>query len=184
MHVRFSTAAGLPIVEEEREQIVAFISGILINPDTGSIEGFFASIPGFLHAQELFLPAFDIQHWGSRVRIRDEDVLAPLDELIRLQTLAEEQRTMLGQKIVTEEGISLGTCRDVQFDTKTFRLEWLFPKKWFRWQRPIPASSIILVRPDAIVVRNNVTLPEVATGPSMLETLDPLGTTTASRSAQ
>jgi hypothetical protein len=150
----------------------------------GTIEGFYTRIPAFLHTLELFLPVLDIMHWGSRVRIRDADVLAPLEDLIRLQQISEENRTVLGQKIITEDGAILGVCRDVQFDTKTFRLEWLFPKKWFRWQRPIPASSIVIVKPEAIVVRNAVTLPEVATGPSVLETLDPLGTTTASRSAQ
>lgn len=184
MHVRFSTVAGLPIVEEEREQHVASMSGILIHPDMGKIEGFFVTVPAFLHTTELFLPTVDIQHWGSRVRIRDADTLSPLDDLVRLQTLAEERRTVIGQRIITEGGAVLGVCRDVQFDTKTFMLEWLFPKKWFRWQRPIPISSVVLVRTDAIVVRDAVTIPEVVTGPSVLETLDPLGATTASRSAE
>lgn len=176
MHVRFSTVAGLPVVEESDEDEVASVSGMLIHPDQAKIEGFFVRVPGFLHSQELFLSVMDILHWGARVRVRSVEVLAPLDELVRVQDLVEQKRPVLGQKIVTENGTSLGTCRDVQFDTISFYTEYLFPRRLGRWGTAIPVMSIVIIKPEAIIVRDAVTIPEVETGPSVLTTLDPLGT--------
>lgn len=183
MHVRFSTVVGLPVVEDSAEEMVATVSGILINPDIGKVEGFFVTVRGFLQSQELFLSVQDILHWGSRVRIRDHHALAPLEDMVRLETLVAEGRTVLGQKIITENNAALGTCKDVQFDTVHFYLEWMFPKRFFRWARPIPVSSIVLVRSDAVIVRDAVTLPEAVMDPvpTVLGTLDPLGSNTAQR---
>ena len=108
-------------------------------------------------------------------------MLAPAEEIVRLRPLLTDKRTILHQRIVTEGGQMLGRCGDVQFDTKLFMLEWLFPRKFMRWARPIPASSIIIVRNDAIVVRDAVMLPDIETGPSVLETLDPLSGTSVMR---
>lgn len=179
MHVRFSTVIGLPVIDDSAEEEIASLSGILLNPDIGKVEGFFVHINGFFHSQELFLPVMDIVHWGNRVRVREAASLSPLEEFVRLNTLYTEGRSVIGQRIVTEAEVPLGMCRDVQFDTVTFYLEWIFPRRWWRWATPLPSSSIVLVRPDAVVVRDAVTLPEVVTGPSVLTTLDPLGTTSA-----
>jgi len=184
MHVRFSTVIGLPVIEDTGEQEIASLNGILLNPDLGKVEGFFVKVTGFMQSQELFLPVMDIVHWGNRVRVRDH-ALSDLQEFVRLQSLYEEGRSVLQQRILTENGTPLGVCGDVQFDTVSFYMEWIFPRKWFRWRTPLPVSSIVLVRQDAIIVRDAVTLPEVVTGPSVLTTLDPLGTSAATqRSAQ
>lgn len=164
MHLRFSTAAGLPVTEEHAQEPCAVISGILIHPDTGRVEGFFVRVPAFLRSEERFLQTMDIRHWGARIRIRSADLLVPVEEIIRLEQLLEEGRPVLGQRIVSEGGQVLGTCRDVQFDTKQFLIDWIFPKRWLKWGRAIPVSSIVEVRPDAIVVRDAVLLPEAETG--------------------
>lgn len=179
MHIRFSTVIGLPVIEDAGDEEIALISGILLNPDLGKVEGFFVRVSGFLHSQELFLPVADIAHWGNKVRVQDAGALSPLEEFVRLKSLHEEGRPVLHQRIVTEGGMHLGVCRDVQFDTISFYLEWIFPRRWWRWRVPLPASSIVVVRSDAVVVRDAVTLPEVTESPSMLRTLDPLGTSTA-----
>lgn len=176
MHVRYSTVLGLPIVENGSEEAIAIISGVLIHPDLGKIEGFFVQVPSFLRTEELFLSVSDIVHWGKRVRIRDRHSLSSLEDVVRLHALQQEGRSVLDQPIVTEEGTPLGRCRDIQFNTLTFYLEWIFPKRFFRWGTPLPVSSIVLVRPDAVVVRNAATLTEVASGPTVLSTLDPMGT--------
>lgn len=176
MHVRFTTVIGMPLIEQSLEEEVGTIRNVLIQPDTGKIEGFFVRVPSFLSSQEAFVSVQDIQHWGRRVRIRNMDALSSLDDHVRLKELAEDGRTMISQRIVTESGRVVGTCKDVQFDTNSFYVEWLFPKRFLRWLRPIPVTSIVLVRKDAIVVRDAVTIPDAVRGPSVLETLDPLGT--------
>lgn len=184
MRVRFSTVIGKSVLEDHTHEEAGMIAQIFINPDTAVVEGFFVHVPGMLHAQEAFLSTLDIARWGTQVRVRNVDVLAPLEERVRLFHLFEEGRPVLGQMIVTESGSILGRCRDVQFDTTTFHVEWLFPRKWFRWMPAIPTSSIVKVTRDAIVVRDAVTIPEALNGPSVLETLDPLGSAGVSRKVE
>ena len=165
---------GMPIVAENADEAVGTLSGILIHPDLGRIEGFFVRVPGLFQTDHLFLATQDVLHWGSRIRVLDPDVLSPLEERVRLHSLFLEGRTVLGQKILTESVRQVGTCRDVQFETKTFRLEWIFPKKWWRWGTGIPATAIIEVRGDAIIVRDLAAGAEQPRGQSVLKALDQL----------
>lgn len=144
----------MPVVAENEDSVPGQIAGIFIHPDTGTVEGFFVQTGGLFGGQELFLATADIRHWGTRVRVRSEDVLSPPGERVRLQSIVQENRPLLGQNILTKSGTRVGRCRDVQFETKTFRLEWLFPRRWLRWGSPVPASAIIEVKREAIIVRD------------------------------
>lgn len=183
MHIRFAHCRGLPVIEEYSQQPVGTISGILIHPDMGKVEGFFVTVKQFLQSETLFLGTADISHWGRTVAVRDRDVLAPLEEHVRLYQLYEDGRRILGQAIVNEARKQLGTCKDVQFETHTFRLEWLFPKKFFQWAPGIPVTSIIEVKPEAIIVRDQAVVREAKEGEAVFAPLDPLNTT-LSRSAE
>lgn len=154
MHLRFSSCKGLPVFDEATGAVLGAVSGILIHPDTAAVEGFFVGVQGFLQSKELFLASPDIVHWGTRIRVRSEDSLVEAEEIVRLQTLLEDGRTVLGQKMVTESGVLLGVCTDVQIDTKLLQTEWLFPKKLWRWRRAVPVSAVVEVRTDAIIVRD------------------------------
>lgn len=178
MHIRFMHCRGLPVVEEHSQQFIGVLSDIFIHPDTGKVEGFFIQIRHFMHTEVLFLSVMDITHWGRTVMIRDRDALAPLEDHVRLRQMFDEGRTVLGQKMVTEAGKRLGTCADAQFETKTFRVEWLFPRKMFRWTRPVPITSVSEVRPDAIVVRDQSAVIEPAAEEAVFTPLDPLKSTT------
>jgi len=174
MHVRFTTCAGMPVTDDQLEEDIGTIGDILIHPDTATIEGFFVVIPSFLHTQVLFLPALDIMHFGSRVRVRHAESLSPVEDIVRLQSLLSEKRPVLGQRMLTESGKDLGICRDVQFETRTFHVEWFYPRKWFRWRAPIAALNILEIREDAIVVRDPVLMQKVTPAETVLQSLEPL----------
>ncbi len=152
MHVRFSTCIGTPVLEEGGDITLGLLSGILIHPDTGKIEGFLVHTRSFLGKGDLFCSSADIIRWGTRVYLRDASVLAPPEDRIRLQSLLSDPRTVLGQKIRTEAGARLGRCTDVQFNTDVMHIEWLFPRKFFRWGIALPVSDIVEVTSSAIVV--------------------------------
>jgi len=156
MHVRFSSVLGHPVSESETGDIVGMLSDILIDPDTGKIEGFFVDSGGLMASQPLFLSVLDIVHWGTRIVVRERDVLCPLDDLVRLQSLLDDERSFLGQTMMMESGSVIGVCKDVQFDTKRMKVEWLFPKKWMRWGVALPVSEIVEVKKEAIIMRDPV----------------------------
>jgi hypothetical protein len=86
--------------------------------------------------------------------VRERDVLAPAGDFLRIQPLLSEERTILGQVIRTASGRVIGRCRDIQFETKSMHLTWLFPRRWFKWGTPISVREVLEVRPDAIIVRD------------------------------
>ncbi|OGJ60272.1 hypothetical protein A2635_00345 [Candidatus Peribacteria bacterium RIFCSPHIGHO2_01_FULL_51_9] len=156
MHVRFSTCKGTAVVEEGTEEGIGILSGILIHPDKATIEGFFVQPLGIGLGKEPFLLSSDIIHWGVSIRVRDRAVLGDIADIVRLQDILQQRRPILGQRIRTEAGRMVGWCRDIQFNTERFMLEWLFPKKWFWWGVALPASDIFEVKEEAIIVRDSV----------------------------
>lgn len=151
MHVRLSMCIGMPVVDVRSDEVFAAVTGLFLHPDLGKVEGLFV----MTDRGEEFLATSDIAHWGRSVVVRDPDVIAPLDERVRLSALWEEARPVLGQRIVTEAEKFLGRCKDVQFETDTFRLEWLFPRKMLRWQRPVPVTAIVEVTAEVVKVRDS-----------------------------
>ncbi|TSC58264.1 MAG: hypothetical protein Greene041619_695 [Candidatus Peregrinibacteria bacterium Greene0416_19] len=160
----------MPVVTEEGDAAGA-LAGILIHPDSGKIEGFFLQHTGG-RSEQLFLSTLDIRRWTNRVVIRSVDVLSPVEERIRLQPLLQEGRPVIGQRMRTESGRSLGRCSDIQFDTSHYLLEWLFPRKFFRWDVPMPVSQVVEVRKDAIIMRDPTPITEKEElKPAMMPTL-------------
>jgi len=173
MHVRFSTCIGVPIVCDTLNEVIGQIYDILLHPDTGAVEGFFVigpSIPG-----TSFLASLDIVRWGTQVHIQYIDAIFPLDERIRLQPLRDDKRKVLHRGIQTESGKAMGTCKDIQFNTKSMKIEWLFPKKWWKWGIPIPVSSIIEVTQKHILIKDGaIAEPENTSTDPIAEVLDAL----------
>ena len=127
MHLKYSSCRGMPVVEEGSAEEVGSFQEFLIHPDTGKIEGCFVAVPEFFQSQILFVPVTDIVRWGTRISIRSSKSLFPIEEHIRLLPLFLEGRPVLRQPIRTQSGKYIGRCMDIQFDTRYFMVEWLFP---------------------------------------------------------
>ena len=164
MHVRFNSCIGTPVLEEGGDHALGVLSGILIHPDTGKVEGFLVHVQGLMGKGDLFCGSGDIVRWGTRVYLRSASVLATPEDRIRLQVLLNDPRTVLGQKIRTESGTKIGRCADIQFNTDVMHLEWLFPRKMFRWGIALPVSDILEITPSAIVIRDLVSKVPVEEG--------------------
>lgn len=156
MHLRSSQVRGIPVIDDGTQQTVGFLESPLIDPDTGRIIGFFV-LPASMGGGEVFLQSLDITAWGTRVHVRSGDCLSPPEELIRLQSALSDPRRMLGQTIRTKDTKrSIGICGDVQFNTRHFLAEWIFPRRFFISRQPLPISEVIEVTPEAIWVRDPV----------------------------
>ena len=177
MHVRYLPVLGTRFLEEGSSDFLGSLADVLIHPDTGVIEGVFVDVPHAFHSVHLFCDGVDIIHWGKDITVRTRDVLSPAEDRIRLKSLLDDSRTMIGQRIRTQRGKYLGRCSDVQFSTKSMKVEWLFPRKWFHWGVPIPISEISEVRRDAIVIRDPLSPKKqaVTKKKTPIGSLDPLG---------
>ena len=152
MHVRLSQCLGMAVVVGETQERLGTVHTILIHPDKGTVDGIRFSLGG-VRSTEYAVSSLDIVHWGLRIDVRSADAAGPLEENVRFQDILRDGRTVLGQRMRTEGGRDLGRCSDIQFDTERFQMEWLFPRKWLRWGRPIPVVAILEVQPQAIIVR-------------------------------
>ncbi len=158
MHLRSSQIRGIPIVDDGTQQIVGFLNTPLIDPDSGRILGFFV-LAAFMGSGELFLQCSDIVAWGTRVHVRSEDCLSPPGELIRLKSVLGNSRPVIGQPIrIKDTKRNLGICSDVQFSTRHFITEWIFPRKFFIARQPIPMADVLEVTPEAVWVRDPLRL--------------------------
>lgn len=157
MHVRLSSIIGTPIIDDQSQQLVGVLADPLIHPDTGKIEGFFvhALLPEL--PPEVFLQSIDIIAWGTHVHMNRVDRLCPPDELIRLKSLLMDPRPFLGQYVRLEGSERLlGVCSDIQFDTRHFTIEWIFPRKFFVYRQPVAVGDIHEVTKEAIWVRDPI----------------------------
>lgn len=154
MHIRQSFSRGMQVVDDSTQQTVGILDEPLIDPDNGRITGFFV-LPMFLGESRLFLQSADIASWGTRVHVLSEDRLGPPEDFVRLSARLQDPRAFLGQTIrVSGTGRTLGVLDDVQFNTRHFMVEWLFPRRWFFVRQPLPASDIVEVTEEAIWVKN------------------------------
>lgn len=150
MHIRLSMARGMKIVDDSTQQTVGILEDPLIDPDSGRIIGFFVTSLS-LGESHLFLQTIDVVSWGTRIHILSADRLGPPHDFVRLTSRLEDPRRFLGQALrVHGTGRSLGTLVDVQFNTRHFVVEWLFPRKWLWTRQPLPASDIVEVTNEAI----------------------------------
>ena len=153
MQTRFSTCRGMHVVEEETNELLGMVLNPLIEPDKGKILGFFVvPVPGLLSVKIGYISGMDILRIGKKIYIQQDALCDPYD-IIRLQPYIEQSRPVLTQRIQTEKGVHIGRCADIQFDTESLLLTWLFPKKWFRWKTPVPVRVIQEVRTDAVIIQ-------------------------------
>ena len=152
MHLLRSHALGTEVIDELDHQIHGVIGDPLIDPDRGKIVAFFVKTPS--SPEPLLLQTQDILSWGKRVHIREPESMGPVDDMLRLQPFLQDDRPLISQRIRTKSGVTLGKCRDIQFNTEHFEVEWLFPRKFLKKALPLPASDILEITKEAIIVKD------------------------------
>lgn len=151
MHLLRSTSIGTEIIDNIDHHVHGTVADLLIDPDRGKIVALLIAAPA--SSELLALQTADITTWGNRIHVREPEVLGPATDFVRLQSLLQEKRTFVGQRIQTKSGASIGKCIDVQFRSDTFDIEWIFPRKFFKKGLALPTSDILEVTERAIIVK-------------------------------
>lgn len=153
MHLLRSQALGTEVMDEAEHHVQGKVADLLLDADRGKVIA--------LLVRQLFSPTLlalqtqDILSWGARVHIREPEVLAPPEDIVRLQTTLHDRRPIIGQRIRTKEGTCVGRCVDLQFSTDHFEIEWIFPRKFLWKGTPLPASDILEITEEAIIMKDH-----------------------------
>ncbi len=153
MHLLYSTALGTDVVDDGQHLVHGRVSELLVDPDRGGVVAL--EVSGGV-GQRGVLQTQDILSWGHRVHVRSPEVIGPAEDIVRLQGILADPRRLIGQSIRTRSGVRLGRCKDFQFNTKTFTIDWILPWRFFLRGHPIPRSDILEVTKQAIVVKDPV----------------------------
>jgi len=172
----YKSIFGARVLEFDSGDLVATVSGIIVDPDTGIVEAFWVK-PTTLNVRSAILRVPDIVELKKNFYINSDKVLAQAEDVIRISEILTDGRTFLRNSVKNEAGHSYGTCVDLGFDTKTFALRHIYSKRSVLGlitldERIFSYNNIIRVLPEMILVDDNatkkdtviVTMPEVAAG--------------------
>jgi uncharacterized protein YrrD len=106
---------GLPVVTVRGGTDVAEVRDVIYSPDVGALVGLTLNQRGwFSGRRKEVLPAASIHAIGrDAVMIVDESALAQPDEAPAEVASADHSRNVLGDDVLTDAGVSLGTVTDL-----------------------------------------------------------------------
>lgn len=106
---------GLPVVTVLGGDDVAEVRDVIYSPARGELVGMTLNRRGFLAGRRReLLPADAVHAIGQHaVTIMDEGALVPPDHAPVEVSAADDDRDVLGNDVLTERGVSLGSVRDL-----------------------------------------------------------------------
>lgn len=140
----------------EHGQRLGRTGDVIINPDTGKIVGFSVA-----PSNKKFIAQIDVLSWSNFIKINDISDIVEADEVIQIEKILEEGRTIYRKKVYTKNDEFIGIVIDMGLDNKLFKLNCLVVAKGFLgiifWDKKIiAAQDIIEIKEKKIIVKNLV----------------------------
>lgn len=120
----FLTSIGTPIVELKSGLTLAKVNDLVFDTDKGLLKAIITNFNAVL----LFS---DVEKWGTKIHIKSDIFLHPFEEVQSVQRILERETSILGNKVLDENGVFLGYCEDFYFHEKTGALISIVTKKSF-----------------------------------------------------
>lgn len=162
---------GAKVLEFDSGDLLALINGIIVDPDTGTVEAFWVK-PATLPLKAAVLKVSDILELKKNLYIKSDQVLAEPEDIIRISEILSDGRKFLGTSVVSEAGESYGKCMNLAFDTENFTIRQIHTQKSILGvirtdKRIFSYNSIVRLTPEAIIVNDDNTKKEplIATTP-------------------
>ncbi len=172
----FKSMVGAKVLGEDSGDLLAMVSDIIVNPDSGMVEAFWVK-PTTLPLKSAILKTSDILEFKKNLYIRSDRVLAQAEDVIRINEILEDGRQFIGSHVQNEVGESYGRCDDLSFDSDSYALKQIHSSKSILGiitldERIFSYENIIKVLPEIILVKDDateketviVTTPEAAAG--------------------
>lgn len=148
---------GTRILDNEEGNLLAVIQDIIIQPDTGRIEGLWVK-PLTLPIKNAILQSDAILEWKKNIYIKDESKIAEPEDVIKISEILARNTFFIKNQVKNESGRTLGRIYDLDFDTTKLYLRNLYSQKSFigfkYGPRVFSYDSIIKVLPDYILVKD------------------------------
>lgn len=145
MHVRWAELREQPVASIEGTRRVGTVGDPIFNPESGTLLGCWVKT-GWLSQRVLPWAAVrEIEAHG--VVIAGPDELVHPQEVVRIENALKLHAPILGQRVVDESGVRLGSVQDVTIDSGAAMLVKLHTRN-----QDIPRGRIVEVRRDAVVV--------------------------------
>lgn len=160
----YRSIVGAKVLKFDSGDLLAVVSGIIVDPDTGMVEAFWVK-PATLLVRNAILKTSDIVEFKKNLYIKSDKVLAQAEDVIRISAILEEGRTFLGNSVQNEAGESYGRCTNLTFDSQTYALKQIHAKKSILGlitldERIFSYDNILKVLPDMILVEDVATKKE------------------------
>ncbi len=150
MKLSYRSVLGSQVRTREGQKL-GRVYGLVINPDTGKVEGAWLSFG--------IIPWSDILSFrGGRLEVRDASVVSAPEDVVRISEILKRNIPVMGNRVRGQSGTDYGRVIDVEFDSIDGFLKRLLASKSFLfWNfspRLFSQESIISIESDAIVVRD------------------------------
>lgn len=161
-----SRLLNLPVMGLQTGSELARTHAPLIDPTTLSVVAYSVDAPLLQTAQPTFLRIADIRELSDVGFIIDAiDELIALGDVIRIDDLYGLHFTLIGMKVVDEEGRKVGRIYDFTIDVDDFSIQQLSIKRPFMYRLTDPEllvhrSQIIEVNGETIVIHSKAETPE------------------------
>ena len=155
---QYTTLLNIPIVEMSTGKELGKVYDLIIDDQTGKIEGFWVS-SGLMSGSDKMVSINDVADWKIKIYIDDPDSIIEPDEIVKIKEILERNIYIYLNKVKTISEKKLGKVIDIFFDPISNQIIQIQIAKnifGFKYQkRLIPFSEIYKITKKAVILKND-----------------------------
>lgn len=173
MFKAISGVMGSKLVDLDKSQTIGEVTNWVIDPKKRRLTALIVKQPG-LFAKTRVVTTADIIEYGPRiVVIKNEAAVISPDEVAGLPQLLQSRHRILGERVETTSGKTIGVVEDVLFETTDSSLQKFYvkPNLLGLTMRPdviIGIDKVISLEPKRIIVSDEVAAPTGTASPAQV----------------
>jgi len=149
-----SKIENIPVIELENQQKIASVFDCLIDPKNGKMIGLIVRVGQILTKNQLVAEKDIIQILPTAVLVANGDKVDEISEVVRANELYKKNFRLIGLKVKTKSGRSLGKVEDFLISDELRELVKIYVRNLFS-DRIIPYSAIIKIDQRGVTVKDD-----------------------------
>lgn len=155
MMALYSKLIGTPLAELKNQSKIGDIADFIINNEDLTIAGVIVRKENWLFSKNKVVSSTDIVSLLKKgIIVNDEDAVAELSEISKLDRLYEKKNYGIAQRVVTKSGQYVGHVFDYLIDTTSLSIRKFYIKRLFR-ELLIPVGSIVSFEGKTITIKED-----------------------------